>query len=73
VKIIFSKIFEKEVSKEMGLQLEIFASFPFLYRGFISANFNLVGNVPVYIIKLQVKVDKICGILCFKIFMEIPY
>jgi hypothetical protein len=43
VKIIFPKIFEKEVSREMGLYLEIFAGSPFLYKGFISANFIPVG------------------------------
>ena len=52
--IIFFKIFEKVVSKEMSLKFEVFVLSPFLNKGWISENFNLEGNVPVEIILLQI-------------------
>ena len=47
--MIFSEILENDGKSEMGLSILS----PFLSRGFISANFNLVGNVPEDNIRLQ--------------------
>jgi len=40
VYITFSSIFEKDVSKEIGLKLFMSVLSPFLYKGFISGKFN---------------------------------
>jgi len=42
----FSRIFEKDVSKEIGLKLVICVLSPFLCQGFISENFNQEGKIP---------------------------
>ena len=38
--VTFSRIFEKDVSKEIGLKLVVCVLSPFLCKGFISENFN---------------------------------
>ena len=70
----FSRIFEKDVSKEMGLKFVISILFPFLCTGIISENFNREGNIPDEsdILHIYVKGDVIKGVLIFKIFVGIP-
>ena len=46
VYVTFSRIFEKDVSKEIGLKLAIYVLSPFLCEGFISENFNREGKIP---------------------------
>jgi len=45
VYITFSRIFEKDVSKEIVLKLVISILSPFLCKGFISENFNQEGKI----------------------------
>jgi hypothetical protein len=44
--ITFSRIFEKDVSKEIGQKLVISVLPPFLCEGLISENFNQEGKIP---------------------------
>jgi len=46
VYITFSRIFENDVSKQIGLQLVISVVSCFLCKGFISENFNQEGKIP---------------------------
>jgi len=47
VYITFSRIFEKDVSKGIGLKLVLFVHLLFfLCKGFISENFNQEGKIP---------------------------
>ena len=46
VYITFSRNFEKNVTKEVGLKLVISILFPFLCKGFISENFNREEKIP---------------------------
>jgi hypothetical protein len=53
----FSIILEKEVNKDIGLQLEISCLFPFLKIGLTSTYFNLSGKTPVLRTALQMYVN----------------
>jgi len=44
--ILSATLFEKDVSKEIGLKLVISVLSPFLCKGFISENFNQEGKIP---------------------------
>jgi hypothetical protein len=66
-------ILEKEVNKDIGLQLEMSCLFPFLKIGLTIAYFNLSGKTPVLRIALQMYVNGeiISGELNFMILLEI--
>ena len=68
-----SRIFEKYVSKEIGLKLVICFLSPFLCKGFISENFNQEGKIPDKsdLLHTYVRGDVIKGVLTFKIFIRI--
>jgi len=74
VYITFSRIFEKYVSKEIGLKLVISILSPFLSTGFISENFNQEGKIPDKsdLLHMYVRGDVMKGLLTFKIFIGIP-
>jgi multisubunit Na+/H+ antiporter MnhG subunit len=63
--IIFSRTFEKNVSKEIGLKLVIFVLSPFLYNGFISESFHHEGKIPEEndLLHMYVKGDTMKGLL----------
>jgi hypothetical protein len=72
--ITFSRIFEKDVSKEIGLKFAISILSPFLFKGFISENFNRDGKIPDEgdFLQMYVKGDVMKGVLTFRIFVGIP-
>jgi len=72
--ITFSRIFEKDVSKEIGLKLVISVLSPFLCKGFISENFNQEGKIPDEsdLLHMYVREDVMKGVLIFRIFIGIP-
>jgi len=74
VYITFSRIFERDVSKEIGLKLVISILSPFLCKGLISENFNQEGKIPDEsdLLHLYVSEDVIKGVLTFRIFIGIP-
>jgi hypothetical protein len=74
VYITFSRIFEKDVSKEIGLKLFMFVLSPFLYKGFISENFNQQRKIPNEsgLLHMYVRGDAIKGVLTFRILIGIP-
>ena len=65
VYVIFSRIFEKDVSKEISLKLVISVMSPFLCKGFISENFNLEGKIPDEsdLLHMYVRGDVMKGVL----------
>jgi len=67
------RIFEKHVSKEIGLKLVISVLSPFLRKGFISANFNQEGKTPDEsdLLHMYVRGDVIKGVLTLRIFIGI--
>jgi len=69
----FSIILEKEVNKDIGLQLDISCLFPFLKIGLTTAYFNLSGKTPVLRTALQMYVNGeiINGAVSFIIRLEI--
>ena len=69
VYITFSRTFEKDVSKEIGLKLVIFILCLFLNNGFISENFNQEGKIPNEsdLLHMYVRGDVMKGILTSKI------
>jgi hypothetical protein len=70
----FSISFGKEVSRDIGLQLDMFWSSPFCFEiGLIIVYFNLSGNMPVLSIITQIYVsgDAMYGALSFSICVEI--
>jgi len=74
VYITFSRIFEKDVSKEIGLKLAISILSPFLHKSFISENFNQEGKIPDEsgLLHMYVRGDVMKGVLTFRIFIGIP-
>jgi len=70
----FSKIFEKDVSKEIGLKLVISVLSPFLCKGFTSENFNREGKIhdKSDLLHMYVRGDVMKGVLTFRIFIGIP-
>ena len=72
--LTFSKIFEKDVSKEIGLKLVISVLSPFLSKGFILENFNQKGKKPEEsdLLHMYVRGDVMKGVLTFRIFIGIP-
>ena len=74
--ITFSRIYEKDVSKEIGLKLVISVLSPFLWKGFISENFNRGrgGGIPDEsdLLHMYVREDVMKGVLTFRIFIGIP-
>jgi len=74
VYITFSRIYEKNVSKEIGLNLVISVLSPFLCNGFISENFNREVKIPDEsdLLHMYVREDVIKGVLTFRIFIGIP-
>jgi len=74
VYITFSRIFGKDVSKEIGLKLVISLLSPFLCKGFISENFNQEGKLPDEsdLLHISVRGDVMKGVLTFRIFIGIP-
>jgi hypothetical protein len=71
--ITFSRIFEKVVSKEIGLKLVMSILSPFLCKGFISENFNQEGKNTdeSNLLRMYVRGDVMKGVLTFRIFIEI--
>jgi len=69
VYITFSRISEKDVSKEIVLELVISVLSPFLCKGFISENFNQEGKVPHKsdLLHMYVRGDVMKGVLSFRI------
>jgi hypothetical protein len=69
---IFSRIFEKNVSKEIGLKLVISVLYPFICKGFISENFNQEGKIrdESDVLHMFVRGDVMKG--TFRIFIGIP-
>jgi hypothetical protein len=63
--ITFSRISEKDLSKEIGLKFIISILSPFLCKGFISENFNQERKIPDKsdLLHMYVKGDVIKGIL----------
>jgi hypothetical protein len=74
VYITFSRIFEKDVSKEIGLKLVVSVWSPCLYKGFISDNFNWEGKIPGEsdLLHMYVRGDVMKGVFTFRIFIGIP-
>jgi len=74
VYITFSRTFEKDVSREIGLKFVISVlSLFFLCKGLISENFNRQGKIPDESDLLHMYVrDVIKGVLTFRIFIGIP-
>jgi len=74
VYITFSRIFEKDVSKEIGLKLLISVLSLFLCKGFLSENFNQDGKIPHKsdLLHMYVRGDVMKGVLTFRIFIGIP-
>jgi len=74
VYITFSRIFEKDASKEISLKLVISLLSPFLCKGFISENFNQKGKIPDAsdLLHMYVKGDVMKCALTFRIFIGIP-
>jgi len=74
VYITFSRIFEKNVSKDIGLKFVISILSPFLYNGFISENFNREGKITDEsdLLHMYVKGDVMKGVFTFRIFIGIP-
>jgi hypothetical protein len=70
----FSQNLLKDVSKEIGLKLVIFVLSPFLFKVFISANFNQEGKISDKsdLLHMYVKGDVMKGVLTFRIFIGIP-
>ena len=73
VYITFSRTFEKDVSKEIGLKLVIFILSSFLYNGCISQNFNQEGKMleESDLLHMYVRGDMMKGVLTFRIFIGI--
>jgi len=73
VYITFSRIFEKDLSKEIGLKLFILVLSPFLYMVFISKKFNQQSKIPneIDLLHMYVRGVGIKGVLTFKIFIGI--
>jgi len=73
VYITFSRIFEKDVSKETGLKLVMSVLPLFLCKGFISENFNWEGIIPNEsdLLHTYVRGDVMKGVLTFRTFIEI--
>jgi len=74
VYITFSRIFEKGVSIEIGLKLFMSVLSPFLYKGFISENFNQQRKIPNEsdLLHMYVRGDAMKGVLTFRILIGIP-
>ena len=74
VYITFSRIFEEDESKEIGIKLVISSLSPFLCKGFISENFNWEGKIPdgSDLLQMCVRWDVMKGGLTFRIFIGIP-
>jgi len=74
VYITFSRISEKDVSKEIGLKLVISVLSSFLCKGFISESFNQEGEIPDEndFLHIYVRRDVVKGVLTFRIFVGIP-
>ena len=72
--ITFSRIFEKDVSKEIGLKLFISILSPFLCKGFISENFNQEGKIPDEsdLLHMYVREAVMIGVFTCRIFIGIP-
>jgi len=72
--ITFSRIFEKNVIKEIGLKLVISILSHFLCKGFISENFNWEGKIPDEsgLLHVYVRGDVMKRVLTFRIFIGIP-
>jgi len=72
--ITFSRIFEKDVSKEIGLKLLISILSPFLCNSFISDNFDWEGKIPDEsdLLHMYVRGDVMKEVLTFIIFRGIP-
>jgi len=70
----FSRIFEKDVSKDIGLKLVISVLSPFLCKGFISEKFNQEGKIPDEsdLLLMYVRGDVMKGVLTSRIFIGIP-
>ena len=70
----FSRTFEKDVSKEIGLKLFISVLSPFLCNGFISENFNQEGKIPDEsdLLHMHVGADATKGALTFRTFIGLP-
>jgi hypothetical protein len=64
VYITFSRIFEKDVSKEIGLKLVISFLSPFLCKGLVLENFNREGKIPdeCDLLHLYVREDVMKGV-----------
>jgi len=73
VYITFSRIFEKDLSKEIGLKLLISVLSPFLYMVFISENFNQQSKIlkEIGLLHMYVRGVGIKGVLTFRIFIRI--
>ena len=73
VYITFTRIFEKDVSKETGLKLVMSVLPLFLCKGFISENFNWEGKIPDKsdLLHMYVRGDVMKGVLTFRIFIVI--
>ena len=71
VYITFSRIFEKGVSKEIGLKIGYIRSVSFLFKGFISENFNQEGNIPDEsdLLHMYVRGDVMKSVLTFRVFI----
>jgi len=74
VYITFSRIFEKDASKEIGLKWFMSVLSPFLYKVFISENFNQQRKIPNEsdLLHMYVRGDVIKGVLTFRILIVIP-
>jgi hypothetical protein len=74
VHIPFYRIFENDVSKEIGLKLVISVLSPSLCDGFISEKFNQEGKIPDEndLLHMCVKEYVMKGVLSFIIFIGIP-
>jgi hypothetical protein len=74
VYITFFWIFENYVSKETGLKLFMSVLSPFLYKGFISENFNQQRKIPneCDLLHMYVRGDAMKGVLTFRILIGIP-
>ena len=70
VYITFSRFFDKDVSKGIGLKLVISVLSPFLCKGFISENFNGEEKIPDKsdLLDMYVRHDVMKGVLTFRIF-----
>jgi hypothetical protein len=74
VYITFSRIFEKDVSKETDQKLVVCVLSTLLHKGFISENFNQEGKIPDKsdLLHMYVRGDVMKGVLTFRIFIGIP-